>query len=193
MKGLPYSNWHSLGNKGSLSAYNIKRAKKGNGSNMYNDYYYNGNNQRNNANMRQLYPSVAITDYGPNPFVVDISKATVHNNTFRTALWTGNHLQLTLMSIPVGGDIGLEMHPNVDQFLRMEDGQGVVQMGDSKDHLYLRQPVFNDFAIFIPAGAWHNLTNTGNKPIKLYSIYAPPNHPWGTIHQTKEIAEAVEH
>ena len=87
----------------------------------------------------------------------------------------------------------MEMHPNVDQFLRMEDGQGVVQMGDSKDHLYLRQPVFNDFAIFIPAGAWHNLTNTGNKPIKLYSIYASPNHPWGTIHQTKEIAEAIEH
>ena len=160
---------------------------------MYNDnYYYTGNNQRNNANMRQSYPSAAITDYGPNPFVVDINKATLHNDTFRTALWTGNHLQLTLMSIPVGGDIGLEMHPNVDQFLRIENGQGVVQMGDSKEHLYLRQPVFDDFAIFIPAGTWHNLTNTGNKPIKLYSIYAPPNHPWGTVHQTKEIAERME-
>jgi Mannose-6-phosphate isomerase len=141
---------------------------------------------------RQSYPPASVTDYGPNPFVVDIRKATIYNDTFRTALWTGNHLQLTLMSIPVGGDIGLEVHPNVDQFLRIEDGQGLVQMGDSKDHLYFRQPVYDDFAIFVPAGTWHNVTNVGNKPLKLYSIYAPPNHPWGTIHQTKEAAEAAE-
>ena len=159
---------------------------------MYDNYNY-GNMPRNNAYMtRQSYPSAATTDFGPNPFVVDINKATLHNNTFRTALWTGNHLQLTLMSIPVGEDIGLEMHPNVDQFLRIEEGQGLVQMGDSRDRLYIRQPAFEDFAIFIPAGTWHNLTNTGNMPIKLYTIYAPPNHPWGTIHQTKAIAEASE-
>ena len=157
---------------------------------------YNNNNRnmpRNDAYIpRQSYPSAAITDFGPNPFVVDINKATLYNNTFRTALWTGNHLQLTLMSIPVGEDIGLEMHPNVDQFLRIEEGQGLVQMGDSRDRMYFRQPAFDDFAIFIPAGTWHNLTNTGNRPIKLYSIYASPNHPWGTIHQTKTIAEAAE-
>jgi len=141
---------------------------------------------------RQSYPSAAVTDYGPNPFVVDIRKAVLHNDTFRTALWTGSHLQLTLMSIPVGGEIGLEVHPNVDQFLRVEDGQGLVQMGERKDWLNFRQPVYDDFAIFIPAGTWHNVTNTGNKPLKLYSIYAPPNHPWGTMHQTKEAAEAAE-
>ena len=135
----------------------------------------------------------AVSDYGPNPFVVDIHKATMNNDTFRTALWTGNHLQLTLMTIPVGKDIGLEVHPNVDQFLRIEDGHALVQMGNSRDNLYFRQPAYDDFAIFIPAGTWHNVTNTGNKPLKLYSIYAPPNHPWGTIHQTKAIAEAVEH
>lgn len=133
-----------------------------------------------------------ITDFGPYPFIVDINKATLHNDTFRTALWTGNHLQLTVMSIPVGEDIGLEAHPHVDQFLRIEDGQGLVQMGNSEDNLYLRQPVYDDFAIFVPAGTWHNLTNTGNKPLKLYTIYSPPNHPWGTIHQTKAIAEAAE-
>ena len=121
-----------------------------------------------------------------------ITKATIHNHTFRTALWTGNHLQLTLMCISVGESIGLEVHPNVDQFLRIEEGQGLVQMGSSKDNLYFQQPAFDDFAIFIPAGTWHNLTNTGNKPLKLYSIYAPPNHPWGTVHQTKAIAEASE-
>jgi len=159
---------------------------------MYNNYN-NGNMPRNDAYMpRQSYSSAEITDFGPNPFVVDINKATLHNNTFRTALWTGKHLQLTLMSIPVGEDIGLEMHPNVDQFLRIEEGQGLVQMGDSRDRLYFRQLAFDDFAIFIPAGTWHNLTNMGNRPIKLYSIYAPPNHPWGTIHQTKAIAEAAE-
>ena len=141
---------------------------------------------------RKPYPSTSMTDYGPNPFVVDISKATLHNDTFRTALWTGNHLQLTLMSIDTGEDIGLEVHPNVDQFLRIESGQGFVQMGNTKERLDFRHLVFDDFAIFIPAGTWHNLTNTGNKPLKLYSIYAPPNHNWGTIHQTKAIAEAAE-
>ena len=132
-------------------------------------------------------------DHGPNPFVVDIHKATNSNDTFRTALWTGTYLQLTLMSIPAGEDIGLEVHPHVDQFLRVESGQGLVQMGSSRDNLTFRQPAFEDSAIFIPAGTWHNLTNTGSKPLKLYSIYAPPNHPKGTVHQTKAIAEAAEH
>jgi len=132
------------------------------------------------------------TDFGPNPFVVDITKATLNNDTYRTALWTGKHLQLTVMSIPVGGDIGLEIHPDTDQFLRVEQGNGLAQMGNSRDNLHLQQPVFDDFAIFIPAGTWHNIINTGNKPLKLYSIYAPPHHPRGTIHQTKAIAELAE-
>ena len=143
--------------------------------------------------MYDYYNNNMVTDYGPRPFVIDINKATLYNNTFRTALWTGKHLQLTLMSIPINEDIGLEVHPDVDQFLRIEEGQGLVQMGNSKDNLYFVQPAYDEFAIFIPAGTWHNLTNTGNRPIKLYSIYAPPNHPWGTVHQTKAIAEAEEH
>jgi len=150
------------------------------------------NNNGYNNMPRQPYFFDKTADYGPNPFVVDINKATIHNNTFRTALWTGNHLQLTLMNIPAGEDIGLEMHPNVDQFLRIESGKGLVQMGNSKNNLYFRQPVFDDFAIFIPAGTWHNLINTGNQSLKLYSIYTPPNHAWGTVHQTKAIAEAAE-
>lgn len=152
--------------------------------------YYNM--KKNNAMSKSTQtPAPSITDFGPIPFVVDIEKATVHNDTFRTALWTGNHLQLTLMSIPVGEDIGLEIHPNVDQFLRVESGQGLVQMGDSQDNLFFRQPVFENSAIFVPAGTWHNVTNTGREPLKLYVIYAPPNHPWGTVHQTKEIAEEM--
>lgn len=135
---------------------------------------------------------ILLKDYGPNPFVTNIESATKQNDTYRTALWTGKHLQLTLMSIDVGDDIGLEVHPHIDQFVRIEDGQGLMVMGDSKDHLNFQQEVFSDYAIFIPAGTWHNLINTGNKPIKLYSIYAPIQHPYGTVQQTKAIAEAQE-
>lgn len=101
-------------------------------------------------------------------------------------------MQLTLMSIPVGEDIGLEVHPNLDQFIRIEEGQGLVQMGKSKERLDFQKTVCDNFAIVIPAGTWHNLINTGYKPIKLYSIYAPPEHPFGTVHETKEIAMAAE-
>lgn len=143
--------------------------------------------------MYNYYNSYATMDYGPRPFVTDIEANTIKNNTFRTALWTGSNLQLTLMSIPVGGDIGLEMHPHTDQFLRIEHGRGLVKMGSSKEFLNFQQPVADGYAVFVPAGTWHNLINTGNTPIKLYSIYAPPQHPWGTVHETKEIAEASEH
>ncbi|MGB3974054.1 MAG: cupin domain-containing protein [Peptococcia bacterium] len=134
-------------------------------------------------------PYLELRDYGPEPYVVNIERATLQNNTFRTALWTGKYLQLTLMSINVGEDIGLEMHPDVDQFIRIEQGQGIVLMGDCKDRVNFKQMVSDDFAIFIPAGKWHNVINTGNTPLKLYSIYAPPEHPHGTVHKTKQDAE----
>jgi mannose-6-phosphate isomerase-like protein (cupin superfamily) len=136
---------------------------------------------------------INLRDYGPNPFVFNIEKATKQNNNFRIALWTGEYLQLTLMSIEVGDDIGLEMHPDVDQFIRIEQGQGLVMMGDRKDYLCFRKRVYDDYAILIPAGKWHNLINTGCIPIKLYSIYAPPEHPFGTVHRTKKDAEEQEH
>ncbi len=132
------------------------------------------------------------TDFGSEPFVINIDQATKKNPTFRTALWTGKHLQLTLMSINPGEDIGLETHPNTDQFLRVEEGEGLVQMGDKRERLDFRQQVADDDVILIPAGKWHNLTNTGKKPLKLYSIYAPPEHPFGTVHETKAIAMAAE-
>lgn len=135
---------------------------------------------------------IRLRDYGPAPYVVNINEAAKQNDNFRTALWTGEHLQLTLMSIPVRGEIGLECHPNLDQFIRIEEGQGIVKMGNSKDDLDFQEKVCDDFSIIIPAGTWHNLINTGNIPIKLYSIYAPPQHPHGTVHRTKEDAEAAE-
>lgn len=136
--------------------------------------------------------SIELKDYGPEPFVVNINEVTKQNDTFRTALWTGTHLQVTLMSIKPRGSIGLENHPNVDQFLRVEEGQGIVKMGDSKYKLDFQRKVYDDFAIMIPAGTWHNIINTGYKPLKLYSIYAPPQHPSGTVHKTKVDAEAAE-
>lgn len=136
--------------------------------------------------------SIELKDYGPEPFVIDIEKATIQNNNFRTALWTGKYLQLTLMSINVGEDIGLEIHPDLDQFIRIEEGQGLVKMGDSKENLDFQANVHSDFSFIIPAGKWHNLINTGNTPLKLYSIYAPPQHPHGTVHVTKEDAQAAE-
>ena len=136
---------------------------------------------------------IILKDYGPDPLVINIEEATKQNNSFRLALWTGEYLQLTLMKINVGGDVGLEVHYDVDQFLRIEDGEGLVMMGDSEDNLNFKRKVADDDVILLPAGKWHNLINTGSKPLKLYSIYAPPEHPHGTVHRTKEEAEMDHH
>ena len=154
---------------------------------------YHGHEKAVIRGQRRTPGTAPTSDFGARPFVVDITKATLNNNTFRTALWSGSNLQLTVMSINPGEDIGLEAHPQLDQFLRIEQGCGLVQMGDRRDNLYIVHPVYDDSAIFVPAGTWHNLTNTGGVPLKLYSIYAPPNHPFSTVHQTKEVAEASEH
>ncbi len=127
-----------------------------------------------------------LKDYGDAPFVVNIEEMTLKNENYRTALWTGKNLQLTLMNIKPGEDIGLEVHNDHDQFLRVEQGEGLVQMGDSKDNLSFEQKASDDFAVFIPAGKWHNVTNTGSENLKVYSIYAPPEHAHGTVHKTRE-------
>ena len=130
------------------------------------------------------------TDFGPEPFVVNIACATEQNPFYRRTLWTGCHLQLTLMCIPPCGEIGLEVHPDTDQFLRLEEGQGTVLMGPCKGQLHFRRPVCRGDAIFVPAGTWHNVVNTGKTPLKLYTIYAPPHHPHGTVHRTKAESDA---
>jgi mannose-6-phosphate isomerase-like protein (cupin superfamily) len=132
-------------------------------------------------------------DRGPQPHVLDIEQATLGNDTYRTAVWTGSYLQLTVMSIEPGGEIGLEVHEDHDQFLRIESGRGRVQMGPAKDRLDLDREVGDDWAILVPAGSWHNLTNIGDDPLKLYSLYAPREHPHGTVHRTKAEADAAEH
>ena len=141
---------------------------------------------RNNRNNSFQTPQ---TDYGPNPLVTNISRATMQNMNYRTALWTGCHLQLTLMCIPAGGEIGLEVHPDTDQFIRIEDGNGIVMMGPSRDCTELQRPVCRECAVFVPAGTWHNILNTGCKSLKISTIYAPPHHPRGTVQATKAEAD----
>ncbi len=131
-----------------------------------------------------------LKDYGKQPTVIDIEAYTLGNDNFRTALWTGTHFQVTLMTIPVGGEIGLEQHSGTDQFLRIEQGSARVMMGDTKDNLTFVHDAKADYAVVIPAGKWHNLVNTGSESLKLYSIYAPVEHPFGTVHKT--LTEAIE-
>lgn len=132
-----------------------------------------------------------IQDTGPNPLVVDIEKVSKENQNYRTTIWTGNHLQITLMSIEPGKDIGLEVHQNLDQFLRIEEGEATVYFGTDQNNLD-SQIAEEDFAIVVPAGYWHNVVNTGEETLKIYSIYSPVQHPHGTVHKTKEEAEASE-
>lgn len=127
---------------------------------------------------------MSMQDIGPQSHSFDLEQSTRDNTNYRTVAWSGRYLQLTLMSIPVGGDIGLEMHSETDQFLRLDSGTGRVQMGPSKDQLVFGKEVSDGWCILVPAGTWHNVTNTGDVPMQLYAIYAPAHHKPGKIHKT---------
>ena len=131
------------------------------------------------------------SDHGPHPFITHIEQETLDNTNFRTTLWTGKHIQVTLMTIQPGHDIGLEVHHGVDQFLRIEEGTATVYFGESKDTLVAHSAAADD-AILVPDGTWHNLVNTGDVPLKLYSIYGPPDHAFGTVHVTQHDAQVDE-
>ena len=124
-------------------------------------------------------------DHGTKPWVVNIEELTTSNQNFRTTWWTGKQLQMTVMSIQPGEDIGLEVHQKGDQFIRVEEGTARVQMGTSKTNLSYDKTVGDDWAMFIPEGYWHNISNAGKEELKVYVLYAPPEHPAGTIHPTK--------
>ena len=123
-------------------------------------------------------------------FVDNIEEKTEQNNFFRQVLYTGKHTQLVVMSLLPGEEIGMEVHPQVDQFFRIEEGRAKVII-DGEEH-----EVDEGFAIIVPAGSQHNVINTGSNPLKLYTLYSPPNHPDGTIHRTRAeamVAEEEEH
>ena len=125
------------------------------------------------------------SDSGAKPVVVNIHKETECNEAFRRAIWTGPHLQVTVMSIPVGGEIGLERHEDLDQFIRIESGCANVYMGKTKQCVQFLGKFNANYAIIVPAGTWHNVINACSCPLKVYSVYAPPKHPFGTVHKTK--------
>jgi mannose-6-phosphate isomerase-like protein (cupin superfamily) len=121
------------------------------------------------------------TDYGPQPYVADVGRLAAQNQNFREAIWTGEYLQMTLMCIPVGRDIGLEIHCDTDQLIRVEQGRAIVKMGDCKERADIQECLGCGDCVFIPAGTWHNVINAGRMPLKVSSVYAPPNHPRGTV------------
>lgn len=133
-----------------------------------------------------------LRDYGPIPFVANIGQMASQNQNFRTAIWTGCYLQMTIMCIPPCGEIGLEMHQDTDQFVRVEQGNAMVKMGRCKERMEICKTMCRGDAVFIPAGTWHNIINTGRSNLKVSSIYAPPNHPRGTVDRTREAAERRE-
>jgi mannose-6-phosphate isomerase-like protein (cupin superfamily) len=122
----------------------------------------------------------------------DIEQATLDNTRFRTVLYTGKHTQLTVMSLPPGEEIGWEAHDTHDQFIRLEQGNARVEFGSTGDQVEETHEIEDDWAVIVPAGVWHNVVNTGDADLKLYSLYSPPEHPDGTVHQTKAEADAAE-
>jgi mannose-6-phosphate isomerase-like protein (cupin superfamily) len=125
-----------------------------------------------------------MNDIGPQPHAFDIEQATADNATYRTVAWTGRYLQVTLMTIPVGESIGLECHPETDQFLRIDAGRGRAIMGPAKDELDFQQDVGDGWSVLVPAGTWHDVINVGDEPLRLYTVYAPAHHAPGVVQAT---------
>jgi mannose-6-phosphate isomerase-like protein (cupin superfamily) len=117
-------------------------------------------------------------------YVDDIERATKGNDDFRRVLYTGAHLQLVLMTLQPGEAIGEETHEDRDQFFRVEDGEGEILIDGN------RHRIEDDFAVIVPAGARHNVINSGDGPLKLYTLYGPPEHRDGVVHRTKAQAKA---
>lgn len=133
-----------------------------------------------------------VNDNGPEPQAFDIERATRENDSYRTVAWSGKYLQVTLMSIPVGESIGLEAHPETDQFLRIDSGRGRAKMGQVKGELTFQQNVSDGWSVQVPAGTWHDVENTGDEPLRLYAVYAPVHHAVGAVQQTAADAERDE-
>ena len=125
-------------------------------------------------------------------WVGNIEEASKGNSYFRQVLFTAQNLQLVVMSLEPGEEIGLEMHDHLEQFIRIESGRATVTLGPSEDEIAEAHDIEADFAVVIPGGTWHNVINRGESQLKLYTIYAPPQHPEGTVHRTKADATAAE-
>lgn len=119
-------------------------------------------------------------------YAEDIKKITKKNTNFRTVLYTGKLAQIVAMSIPVGGDIGEEVHPDTDQIIFIVDGEGeAILNGETRR-------IEEHDIVFVPAGTTHNFKNVDDEELKIFTVYAPPEHPDGTVHKTKEEASQSE-
>ena len=124
--------------------------------------------------------------------VLPIRKIALQNGFFRREIWTGPHSQITVMCIPSGGEVGLEVHEDLDQILFVEYGIGSFYAGKERKDIAFIGEADSSSAIVVPAGTYHNILNRRNYPLKLISVYAPPKHPIGTIHRTKFDADLAE-
>ncbi len=136
-------------------------------------------------------PVEIIKDTGTKPWAFDIEKATLENENYRMVVWTGDYMQLVLMTLQPGEEIDLELHSGHDQFIRVEEGHATVYMGKNQDNLDFEKEIADDWSIMIPAGYWHQVKNTGKDELKLYTLYSPAEHKAGTVHETYN--EAKEH
>ncbi len=116
-------------------------------------------------------------------YVENIEEATLANTDFRRVLYTGKNIQLVLMTLQPGDEIGEEVHEDIDQFFRVEEGRGTIYIDGAGN------PIADDFAAIVPAGARHNVVNSGDEPLRLYTLYGPPEHKDGTVHRDKAQAE----
>ena len=132
------------------------------------------------------------TDYGPKPYVTNITETASDNQNFRTAVWTGEYLQMTYMSILPCGEIGPEIHEETDQLIRVERGEALVKIGQCETHPDCQSYLSVGDAVFVPAGTWHNVINVGRESLKVSSIYAPPHHRRGTVQPTRLDAKREE-
>ena len=139
-------------------------------------------NENNDTELKESANCDNISEVGG---VLNVSKIACSNPYFRKEMITGEYMQMTVMSIPSGGEVGLEIHNSLDQLLKVERGVGQVYMGKTKKEVKFVGCANADCVIFIPANTWHNVLNEQNCPLKMFSIYAPPHHPVGTIHKTK--------
>lgn len=125
-------------------------------------------------------------------WVGNIEAETIQNASFRRVLFTGRQMQLTVMRLAPGEEIGVEQHADLDQFIRVEGGRALVTMGADRDQMEQHHDLLDDWAAIIPAGTWHNVVNSGDADLSIYSLYAPPEHAAGAVHETKADADAAE-
>jgi mannose-6-phosphate isomerase-like protein (cupin superfamily) len=129
-----------------------------------------------------------LTDHGAKPYIFNVAIAAAENPNFRSTIVTAEHSQLTLMSIPPEETMGIEAHPDNDQYYRIEAGSGRCMMGDAKDNLSIKEEVSAGSMIFVPAGTWHDIVNIGKDDLRMSTIYGPADHVAGTVHKTKQDA-----